>query len=196
MTRPTLAALTLLGWLVLFASCAPTGRRGPYQSIRDVDRNTVLAESLTRRATEVMEHDPAQAESLLRDALTADVFYGPAHNNLGILLLRAGDLAGAANEFQHASKLLPDSPDPRINLAIAFERAGRVDDAMDMYATVLEVRPDHVPAMQAMALCQVKHARRDGRTAVLVREIALRGETPAWREWAQAELSRHSDASQ
>ena len=169
--------------------CASPGR-GPYQEIGDAARNTVLAESLTRRAVELMLQDERRAEELLREALTADVFFGPAHNNLGVLLLRGGDLAGAANEFSFAAKLLPDNPDPRVNLAMTFERAGRIDDAIGAYASVLETSPDHVPTMQALALCQVRHARRDAGTDRMLREVALRGENAQWREWARRELSR------
>lgn len=180
--------------LVLLASAALTGcssahRSGPYQSSGDAQRNTVLAESLTQRAAAIIDRDPPRAEELLREALTADIFYGPAHNNLGVLLLSAGDLAGAATEFQWAAKLLPDNADPRLNLAITLERAGRIDEALSGYAAVLEVSPDHVPTMQAMAICQTRHDRYDDRTPNLLREIAMRGESDVWKSWARTQMA-------
>jgi len=33
----------------------------------------------------LIDSDPAKAAELLREALTADLFFGPAHNNLGVL---------------------------------------------------------------------------------------------------------------
>jgi tetratricopeptide (TPR) repeat protein len=179
---------------VLLASSVPTGcssarRTGPYQTSGDAQRNTVLAESLTQRAATLIGRDASRAEELLREALTADIFYGPAHNNLGVLLLSSGDLAGAATEFQWAAKLLPDNADPRLNLAITLERAGRIDEALSGYAAVLEVTPDHIPTMQAMAICQSRHDRYDDRTPYLLREIAMRGESDTWKSWARTQMA-------
>ena len=38
----------------------------------------------------------AQAEEMLREALTVDLYHGPAHNNLGVLFLRQSKLYEAA----------------------------------------------------------------------------------------------------
>lgn len=172
---------------VAAGGCA-TPQRGPYQPQGEIARHTDRAERLTREAVERMDRDPKEAERLLRDALTADLFHGPAHNNLGVLFLRQGLLAPAAEEFVWAAKLMPDHPDPRLNLAMTFERAGRIGEAIDGYANVLEATPGHLPTMQALALCQVRYARTDERTAPLLREIAMRGEGETWRSWAQEAL--------
>jgi hypothetical protein len=79
------------------------------------------------------------AERLLRDALTADLSYGPAHNNLGVLRLKRGDLSEAANEFEWARKLIPEHPDRRFSRAPTLEVhrelslprfRGQVDDVL------------------------------------------------------------------
>ena len=70
---------------------------------------------------------------------------GPARNNLGVLLLKQGRLYDAASEFEWARKLMPGHPDPRLNLGLTLEQAGRLDGTLDLYATALEVHPDHVP---------------------------------------------------
>ena len=85
---------------------------------------------------------------------------------------------------------MPGHPDPRINLALTLERAGRVDDALRNYASALEVYPDHIAALQGLVRLQIKHNRRDEHTTTRLREIALRGETPRWREWAQRQELR------
>jgi len=46
--------------------------------------------------------EAAEAETLLRRALTADLYHGPAHNNLGVLYLTQGKLFEAAGEFEWA----------------------------------------------------------------------------------------------
>lgn len=118
-----------------------------------------------------------------------DLYYGPAHNNLGVIFLDRGDLYEAANEFEWARKLLPGDPDPRLNLALTLERAGRIEDAIAGYRTALDVRGEHLPSMQALARCQVRYGREDDQTPRLLDTIALRGDAE-WREWARGRLAR------
>jgi tetratricopeptide (TPR) repeat protein len=169
-----------------------TGSRdeSPYTPIGEADRDTAEAERLTREAVELLDKNPVKAEKLLRNALTKDLYHGPAHNNLGVLYLSQGELYKAAGEFEWSRKLMPGHPDPRINLALTLERAGRIDDALRNYAAALEVYPDHIAAMQGLVRLQLRHDRRDDKTNSLLGEIAFRGETEQWRAWAQAEVAR------
>ncbi|MCA9289321.1 MAG: hypothetical protein KDA05_12085 [Phycisphaerales bacterium] len=179
-----------LAMLVGLPGCASSPRQpSPYTSLSADARNTVEAERLHREAAALMGTDPERAEALLREALTADLFYGPAHNNLGVLHLRAGRLYDAAGEFEWACKLMPGQPDPRVNLALVLESAGRTHDAIDAYATALEVAPGYLPAIQGMASLQVRTGNADHRTPGLLDEIAMRGD-PAWRNWAVGQRSR------
>jgi len=52
------------------------------------------------------------------------------HVILGKVLLDADDAAGAAREFEAAVRLAPASPDSHFNLAAAYARLGRKDDAL------------------------------------------------------------------
>ena len=143
-------------------------------------------------AAELMSSDPMKAEELLKEALTADAFFGPAHNNLGAALLKRDQLYEAANEFEWARKLMPGHPDPRMNLALTLERAGRIDEALATFNSALEVYPGHIPTMQALARLQLKHKRTDDRTLGMLKEIALSGETDQWRQWAQSQMHKVS----
>lgn len=191
------------------AGCAPQKvSSSPYATQPEVDRNATRAEQLTRRAVEAMDASTAdnarendaeaeallrEAEALLREALAADLYHGPAHNNLGVVFLRQGKLYEAANEFEWARKLMPGNPDPRFNLALTLERAVRVDEALAMYATALEVQAEHIPSMQGLARLQIRQRKTDARTDGLLREIAFRGSSAKWRSWAQGELARRGD---
>lgn len=165
------------------ASCRAT-TAGPYSPLAEGSRDTSAAEKLNRKAADLIDTAPADAESLLREALTKDVFYGPAHNNLGVVYMNQGKLYEAANEFEWARKLLPDSPDPRVNLALTMERAGRSEDAFRGYVAALEVAPECVGAMQGAAKMTVFRGRPDDRLAGWLDGIALRGEDEQWRAWA------------
>jgi tetratricopeptide (TPR) repeat protein len=139
-----------------------------------------------------METSPEKAEKLLREALTADLYCGPAHNNLGVLYLKQGSLFAAAGEFEWARKLLPGLPEPRMNLALTLEKAGRTDEALATYSTALEVYPDHIATIEAMALLQVKSGKTDQRTRKMLDDIAMRGESERWRQWAHEQSIRLS----
>ncbi len=185
------ARLTFLVLLaVALAGCASSGRRSSPYTVQPEDaRDPREADRLNAEAVKVMDSDPVEAEELLRRALAADLYHGPAHNNLGVLYLEQGLLYEAANEFEWARKLMPGHPDPRLNLALTLERAGRVDEALDAYAAALEVYPGHVGALQGRTRLQLREGRADGGTDEALREIALRGEDARWREWARGRLT-------
>lgn len=178
-------AMPLLG-----AGCATTKPPGPYSPMTEAGRDPAASQRLTQEAAALIASDPPRAESLLRDALNADLYNGPAHNNLGALYLSQGKLYEAAGEFEWARKLMPGHPDPRLNLALTLEKAGRTDEALATYATALEVYPEHVPTLQALTRLQLRTGRADDRTAKMLDEVAMRGETPAWRDWAKFQRAR------
>ncbi len=172
----------------VLTGCATSN--GPYAPQSESSRDSAKAQALTQRAAAIMDKDPAKAESLLRDALTADLYHGPAHNDLGVLFLKKSLLFEAAGEFEWARKLMPGHPDPRMNLALTLERAGRVDEALTAYASALEVYEGHLPTIEAMTRLRIKSGRTDEKTKSMLEEIAFKGETPHWREWARGQLTK------
>jgi tetratricopeptide (TPR) repeat protein len=158
-----------------------TAASGPYNPPAETPRQTAEAERLTKLAAELIEKDPDEAERLLREALGHDLFFGPAHNNLGVLCLKQDRLYDAASEFEWARKLMPGHPDPRLNLAITL---GREEEAVAAYTAALEVYPDYLPAIQGLARHAVRSGLSDERLDGWLREIAMRSTDAGWREWA------------
>lgn len=151
------------------------------------ERNQQLAAELTHQASGLIESDPDEAMRLLRLAVEADLFHGPAHNNIGVILLNQGMLYEAAEEFDWARRLMPGHPDPRVNLGLALERGGKYGDALEAYASAMEVYPGHLPSVKAFARLQVRAGLRDDWTNELLSEIVNRGDTE-WQEWARMQL--------
>jgi len=183
----------LLGCLLaasLVGCATPTEGSGPYQEAEEQERDTQLAEELTREAAELMKSDVERAESLLKEALTADIFHGPAHNNLGVVFLKQGKLYEAAHELEWARKLLPGHPDPRVNLGIVMEGAGRAEEALAAYEAALEVYPDYLPAVMGAARLELRHGIQKEPIEDWLDDIAMRSEDPSWREWATAEIAK------
>ncbi len=160
----------------------------PYVEQPSIRRDTEQAQRLASDAVEIMVGDPTRAEALFRDALAADLYHGPSHNNLGVLLLARGQLYEAANEFQWARRLMPGHPDPRMNLALTLEKAGRIDEAIAQYRRALEVHPNHRPTVQALTRLEIRAGRDTDETVGRLSTLALEGETHEWRTWAQQQL--------
>jgi hypothetical protein len=63
---------------------------------------------------------------------------------------------------------------------------------MATHATALEVYSDHLPTLQPLARPQLRHDRTDERMPEMLNEIAVRGETPEWRDWASYQITKLS----
>jgi len=189
---PTLSAIKYLMFGVLLITCASCAASSqmPRPPNAGTGGNPKRAHALATEASGVIDSDPAKAEELLHAALKADPYDGPAHNDLGVLCLRQSRLYEAATEFEAARKLMPGSPDPRLNLGLTFERAGLYDRAFTAYDAALEVWPTHIRTMQAIARLTLRTGRTNDRLPGLLEDIALRGETSDWRSWAKEQMSR------
>jgi tetratricopeptide (TPR) repeat protein len=93
-----------------------------------------LANFLYGKALSVASGDRRQIEALFRKSIALNSGYWESHYELGILLERGRDFAGAAGEFQRAIELNPKSPTPHYHLARVYERLGRKDEAAAEHA--------------------------------------------------------------
>ncbi len=63
---------------------------------------------------------------------------------------------------------------------------------MASYDAALEVYPHHLGATQGLVRLQLRAGRTDDRTLVMLQEVAMRGESPEWREWAARQAALHA----
>jgi tetratricopeptide (TPR) repeat protein len=176
-------SVTLSMWLT---GCSDA--RGPYADNASQPRDVVKAEERYQAAvTQLAEKTPddEKTEKLLREALGFDLYHGAAHNNLGVLLLRKDRLYDAAEEFEWARKLLPGHPEPRVNLAIALDRGGKHQEALEAARAALEVRPGNLPAIKTIAVIQLREAQTDDLTRGYLDTIIQRSNDPQWKDWAE-----------
>lgn len=171
-----------------------SSRASAYESVSATTRDTARAQELSQRAAAIIAEDPEKAEELLREALGEDLFYGPAHNNLGVIYLKRGELYSAANEFEWARKLMPGHPDPRINLALTLEKAGQADDGAASYRAALEMAPLSVDAMTGLARLQIRTSDTSGETVELLRKIERSSDDAGLRSWARDQRVRITTA--
>jgi Tfp pilus assembly protein PilF len=158
---------------------------------RDPRRNTERAQELNRRAVELLEAGEWQeAEATLRRALVADVTYGPAHNNLGKAFFHQGRLYVAAWEFQYAAKLMPDQPEPKNNLGLVLEAAGKLDEAVNVYDEAVDLESDNVQFLGNLARARLRRGDEGPEVKQLLQALILRETRPQWLQWAKEHLAR------
>jgi Tfp pilus assembly protein PilF len=151
--------------------------------------DTTLAREENAKAFELIQqgkYDEAQAALVL--ALAADPMYGPAHNNRGLVYFYTDRLYLAAWEFENAIKLMPYQSEPRNNLGLVFERAGKLSDATDAYAKARQMEPDNPQYIGNLARAKIRHGDRDQETRDLLEELTLKDDRPEWVEWAKLKL--------
>src|SRR5262245_4933928 len=97
--------------LTMLAGCAGRSPPAPYQTLPEqCFRNAVQAQLLNDEGlAHVESNELDRAHAAFRASLDSDLSYAPAHNNLGLTLLRHAKSYESAWEFQWAAKLVPHS---------------------------------------------------------------------------------------
>lgn len=128
------------------------------------------------------------AEDILKNALAADVMYGPARNNLGLVYYHRGEWYKAAWEFENAIKLMPHQPEVRNNLGLTLEEAGKLREATESYQRARELEPDNPEFIGNLARARLKQNLRDDETRRLLQELVYKDTRRTWVEWAKESL--------
>jgi tetratricopeptide (TPR) repeat protein len=99
-----------------------------------------------------------RAVRLFRKALALDPQYGDAAFGLGEALYVQGKAEEALPWLDHAVGLLPQDAEIVHVRALVLDRLGRVADALEAYAQVLRLQPDHVNAKLNFAMLTAHNA--------------------------------------
>ena len=102
----------------------------------------LLLGGLTWRQTKIYHN----AETLWTDTLAKNPDSWSAHNNLGVELLRKGQLDDAMIHFQKTLAIKSDYAEAQNNLGNVFFGKGQMDDAVAHYQKALEIKPDYASA--------------------------------------------------
>jgi tetratricopeptide (TPR) repeat protein len=80
----------------------------------------------------------------------AESYHGGLHNNLGVAYSHLGRFAEALSEYEAAVSFAPLFVQARINLAKAYVRQGRPDDARSQLGEALRLDPSNNPASELL----------------------------------------------
>jgi Flp pilus assembly protein TadD len=152
--------------------------------------NTALARQENDRAYELIQQGKdKEAEPILHKAIDADVTFGPAHNNLGLIYYRQGRYYDAAWEFYNTTKLMPYHPDVRNNLGMVLEMdVTKYDQAIESYEQARKLAPDNPEYLANLARAKDRRGDRDEEMKKLLQELAFKDSRPDWRNWARMKL--------
>ena len=182
--RRAIFLLLLCGFVVLTGCKSSTAR---------ASRDSELARKQNDQAFDLIRREKYdQAEKVLKKAVAADVMFGPARNNLGLVYYHQGKLYQAAWEFQNAIRLMPYQPEPRNNLGLVLERAGKLTDAADAYDRARQMEPDNPEFIGNLARAKIRRGDNDVETKELLEERAFKDPRPQWTSWAKENLIRLS----
>jgi tetratricopeptide (TPR) repeat protein len=99
----------------------------------------------------IAEEDTVAALALLVEAVTLDPHLGPGHNDLGVLLMQAGEPRLALDYLKLAASLNPSDNSTTTNLVTVYIALGRNEDAIKSYLALLENSPDDIQALYWLA---------------------------------------------
>ncbi len=187
--------VTIAGGVLIGCQSESVRSGANYETVvADPDRDTETARRLNSEALTLMDKDQLdKAVGLLKSALAADVFFGPAHNNLGTVYFQQEKYYLAAWEFQYAAKVMPKRSQPRYNLGMVLEAVGKLDEAAQRYEEALELQPDDIETVASLARTYIRDGKKNERTRELLEEIVLNDDRPQWRSWAQEQLTLGKD---
>ena len=143
------------------------------------------------------DKEPA-AEAAYRKALERDPGLAAAHNNLGGIAHRRGDVSMARIEFQAALDLDPEQPEARYNLASLLYQQGDLEQAVSEFRRVVERTPWFADAHYNLASALEKLGSKRQAAEHLRHYIELEGRKPEapveWMAEARARLGRRDYA--
>jgi len=91
-------------------------------------------------------HAYQDAETLWRVTLAKNPNAWLAHDNLGVILAKAGKTPEAIGHFEEAVRLKPDFTEAQYNMGLAMAQAGKNEEALGHYEQALQSRPNFAEA--------------------------------------------------
>lgn len=85
---------------------------------------------------------------------------------------------------------MPYQPEPRNNLGLVLEQAGKLDDAIDRYRNALNIQPDNPQLIGNLARAKHQRGDKDEEQRELLEDILLKDTRPDWKRWAREQVNR------
>jgi predicted O-linked N-acetylglucosamine transferase (SPINDLY family) len=116
---------------------------------------------------------PAEAEQVYRQILAQYPQHVPSLHMLGVLLSETGHQDEAIPLLRRSVDLLPDRPEPRVNLGLALARVDQLGQAAEAYRAALSLDQRCAPAWANLAEILLAWGKFDDAIAACRRAIEL-----------------------
>jgi Tfp pilus assembly protein PilF len=188
--KRSIALLVLSALVVGCASSKKPDNQPNYQTVgKDPRRDTDTAKAENARGLAALDKgNLTEAEAALKRALAADIMFGPAHNNLGKVYYKQNKLYLAAWEFEYAAKLMPHQAEPKNNMGLVFEAAGKWNEAIDNYSQALMIEPDNAEVIGNAARAHIRRGDSGPEVRELLTKLVMLDTRPQWVTWAKRRL--------
>jgi serine/threonine-protein kinase len=149
----------------------PLLRAAQERSPEDFWLNYALGEALRIRK-------PAEAVAYYRAALATRPTLAEVHSELGMALLRQGQVDEAIRVCRKASQLRPASAAAHNNLAMCLDARGELDEAIAEFSRVMDLSPTNAKAHHNLGLLWQRKGRFDEAMDEYRKAIELDSELP------------------
>jgi hypothetical protein len=102
------------------------------------------------------------SEALFRHALKVTENNPFAHNSLGAVLVKKGQIDEAIRQFREAIRLKPDYAGTYNNLGVALVKKGQIDEAIGQFQEAIRLKPDYTDARNNLRNALLKKGQADG----------------------------------
>jgi len=134
------------------------------------------------RASRSYSRDFTSEEALWTYTLQNNPRAWLAHNNLGIVLARSGQLDDAIAHLEEAVRLEPDFPEARNNLGLALTDAHRLPEAIDELTEAVRLNPDLAGAHLNLGRAFMAEGRAPEAVVQLEKVLSLEPQNPEARK--------------
>ena len=143
-----------------YVGAGSSGRtRDPSEPLADPKDKIELFALIREASTDLDQGRWEDAASKLERVVTEDPNVPEAHNILGNVHERRGDLEGAIVSYQHALERDPGYKPALFSLAMAYQELGRLDAAYAGYERILSLDPKATQASFQMARIRIDQKR-------------------------------------
>ncbi len=158
------------------APCPPAPQ--PFQSLFNVTPppSARSIDELYRKAMELVHADKSNdAVQVLETLIASDSNHAPAHNDLGVLYQRAGELDKSRRHHQEAVRLRPDSQIFQKNLAdLLCSGYGALEESLEIYVRLYSENRYDVEIIKAIAHICIEAGKLDDACFFLEQALALK----------------------
>ncbi len=155
-----------------------------YTSARRTRRSEALLEVYHRGVDAQLAGKPDAAVEAYQEILARDRGYADAHTRLGELARARGDHQAALDHDLEAMRS-GEHPDTLLAVALDYQRAGRLDEALATYQRILQRDRSHLTALRAIRDLSVSRGRWREALAAQERlvDLAVEADKPAELDW-------------